>query len=210
MGGTPRGIDTEERAKAGRVRTRLAKEIEHIQSRRNLSSEGKRAQLAKVVVQARDELVRLRDAESARVAARRDELTRGLFGATRPDDSRVISLRDAADRASRVSSSEEAARLMNAAELNGDTVLLRVLAQECFQRSGNPLDPGWRNLFDQWAQQQPGGDGIVEELGVIADELNDTGHRLAREEAFGIPALPGELSGVNLRAHAALADIDGD
>lgn len=205
--GTLRGLNTEERAKAGRVRDRLTKEIEHIQSRRNLTVEGKRARLARAVVKAQDDLAQLRTDETKRVAARRDELTRDLFGTVRPDDNRVISLRDAADRASRVTSATEAERLMNLADLHGDTVLLRALARECVQRSGNPLESGWRTLFEQWAQQQPGGADTVAELGVIADEMSDAGHRIMRERAFGVPALPAELRGLgNLRALATQAD----
>jgi hypothetical protein len=202
-----RGIDTAERAKADRIRTGLTAEIAHIQSRRNLTAEGKRARLARAVVKAQDQLSQLRADEAKRVAARRDELHKDLFGAVSPDDSRVISIRDAADRAARVTNANEAAELMNRAEQNGDHVLLKALARECAQRSTNPLETGWRNLFDQWAQDQPGGTNTVDELSVIHDETTDPGYRIVRELAFGIPPLPGELRGVgNLRALAAEAD----
>ncbi|MGH3722035.1 MAG: hypothetical protein ACRDRI_24970 [Pseudonocardiaceae bacterium] len=204
----PRGIDTPERAKANKIRERLTKEIEHIDRQRNLTPQGRRARHAKAVVKARDELSHLRADEAQRVAQRRDELTKDLFGHVRPGDARIISIRDATDRASRVTDAKEAERLMNRAEMTGDEVLLQALARECAQRS-NPLEPAYGVLFQQWANEQPVGADTVDELSVIADEMNDTGHRLMRDRAFSITALPGDIRGIgNLRALATEADDD--
>lgn len=204
----PRGIDTPERVKANKIRERLAKEIEHIDHQRNLTPQGRRARHAKAVVTAQDQLSQLRAQEAQRITDRRDELTKDLFGAVRPNDSRVISLRDAADRASRVTTAKEAERLMNLAEMSGDKVLLQALARECAQRS-NPLEPAYGVLFQQWANEQPVGADTVDELSVIADEMSDTGHRLMRDRAFSITALPGDIRGIgDLRALAAEADDD--
>lgn len=205
---TPRGIDTPERDKAARIRDRLAKEIAHIDQQRDLSPAGRRARHAQAVVKAQDALSQLRADEAQRVADRRDELTKDLFGHVRPGDARVISIRDATDRASRVTDAKEAERLMNRAEMTGDEVLLQALARECAQRY-NPLEPAYGILFQQWASEQPAGADTVEELSVIADEMSDTGHRLMRDRAFSITALPGDIRGIgDLRALAAEADDD--
>ncbi|MEO7196003.1 MAG: hypothetical protein ABIZ05_14505 [Pseudonocardiaceae bacterium] len=202
---TPRSIDTPERNKAARIRDRLAKEIEHVDRRRDLSPAGRRARHAQAIVKAQDELSQLRADEAQRVADRRAELTKNLFGAVRPDDARIISIRDAADRSSRVADAKEAERLMNLAEMSGDEVLLQALARECAQRS-NPVEPDYGVLFQQWANEQPAGADTVDELSVIADEMSDTGHRLMRERAFAV-TLPDDIRGIgNLRALAAEAD----
>lgn len=210
---TPHGIDTPERAKAAKIRDRLACEVQHIRGQRNLTPQGRRARLAAAIVKAQGELATLRTDEAQRLAARRDELHGGLFGHVRPDDNRIISIRDAADRAARLTSADEAAALMNRAEETGDTVLLKAVARECAGRSSNVLETGWHELFHQWAAQQPGATEAVEELRVIADEQMDTGHHLARDHAFGIGPLPDDLRGVavgNLRSLAAGADGEGD
>jgi hypothetical protein len=207
MGGsTPGRIDTEQRAKADKVRARLAKEIERIQAQKNLTREGKQARLAQAVVNAQNQLAELRAAEAHDVSDRRDQIIKRLFGHTKPDDTRIISIRDAADRASRIKSAEEAAKLMNRAELNGDTVLLRALARECATRR-SPAEPAYNTLFEQWAEQQCGGPEALEELAVIGDETGDAGHRLNRERAFSVGLLPDEIRGVgNIKALAAHAD----
>jgi hypothetical protein len=202
-----KSITTSERDKAERIKNRVAKEIERIEAQRNLTAAGRQARLARAVVKAQDELTELRTAESQRVIGRRDELIRELFGNVSTTDSRIISIRDAQDRASRVTDAEEAARLMNLAEQNGDTVLLRALAQECAGRSGDPLNPTWGNLFTQWAQLQTDGADIVGELGLIGDELTDGEHRIRRDQAFSVTAVPDDLRGLgNLRSIAARAD----
>ncbi|MGH3548922.1 MAG: hypothetical protein ACRDQU_12590, partial [Pseudonocardiaceae bacterium] len=130
----------------------------------------------------------------------------------RPDDARVISLRDAADRASRITSSDEAERLMNVADQNGDHVLVKALARECAQRANPLAETGYSVLFHQWVAQQPGGADTVSELGVIADEQSshNLGHRMSREQAFSTGAvMPADLRGIgNLRALAAEADAE--
>jgi hypothetical protein len=208
LGTTPEGIDTEERRKAARNRERLAKETGHIQGQKNWNAVGKQAQLARAVVKAIDQNTQLGGADIGRVTGGEAGIKRGLFGHTRPDDSRIISIRDAADRAGRVKTPEEAAKLMNRAELHGDTVLLQALAWECAERR-NPVEPAWDVLFKTWAAQQPGGTEALDQLAIIDDELHDVGHRLLREHAFGVGPLPAELQGLSigdLRRLAAQAD----
>jgi len=209
---TPRGITTPERDQAARIRDRLATELAAIHSQRDLSDVGKQRRSARVVVKAQDQLKALQAAEAARVADREDALTRQLFasvgknsvtGAT--DATSVISARDAADRASRITSPKDAARLMDLADLHGDAVLLRALARECASR-GNPLEPEYRRLFRTWADRQEGAADAIAELDVINDERHALDHRLNREVAFGPGRLPDYLRGGNLHPLAAEAD----
>jgi hypothetical protein len=204
--GAPRTIDTPERAKADRIRSRYNAEIEQIRGQRNLSDAGRRARLAQAVIRAKADLDQLRAAESDRVTSRRDQIVRDFFGHVRPNDARIISIRDAETRAAQVKTPDEAAALMNDAEQNGDDVLLRALAKKCVRRR-NSLEPDWNNLFETWAAQQPGGPEALDELTLIGDETADTGHRILREHAFGLPALPKEIAGIgNLKTLADQAD----
>jgi hypothetical protein len=204
VGTTP--IVTPERGRADKVRARYNAEVEQIRGQRNLSDDGRRARLAEAVVKARADLDRLRAEEADRVTSRRDQIVRDFFGHVRPSDNRIISIRDAETRAVQVKTPDEAAALMNRAEQNGDDVLLRALARECAQRR-NPLETAWHNLFQTWAAQQPGGPEALDELTLIGEETTDTGHRILRERAFGLPALPKEIAGIgNLKTLANQAD----
>jgi hypothetical protein len=208
VGTTPEGIDTEERRKAARNRERLAKETGHIKGQKNWSAAGKKAQLARARVKAYDQNTQLDADDAACLTGGRAGIIRGLFGHTRPNDSRIISVRDAADRAARVKTPDDAAKLMNRAELHGDTVLLQALARECAERR-SPVEPAWDGLFKTWAAQQPGGTEALDQLAIIDDELHDVGHRILREHAFGVGPLPAELHGLSisdLRRLATQAD----
>lgn len=210
MGGTtPRaGINPEQRVETDRIRARLGKEVERIRAQKNLTREGKAAQLARAVDQAQDKLTELGTGETEDLLASDARITSDFFGHYRPDPTQIISIRDAADRAARIKNAEECAKLMNRAELHGDTVLLRALAQECAQRR-TPMEPAYGTLFEQWAEQQPGGPEALEQLAGINHELHDTGARLLRERAFSVGPLPEELRGVgNLKALAQQADAN--
>lgn len=212
MGTTPQGIgagiNPGKRAQADRVTARLAKETEHIQAQKNLDRKGREARLAAARLKAEADFKRLSADETDHVTGLWDQRIRGFFGYIRPDDSRIISIRDAADRAKLVKTPNECAALMNDCEESGDEVLLRALAKECAKRH-NPLEPAWGGLFRTWAEMQPDGTEALDDLAAIFAETTDVGHRLVRESAFGLPPLPKELVGYSntqLRALAAQAD----
>jgi hypothetical protein len=204
--GTPRGISSPERTKADKVRARYNAEIEQIRSQRNLSDAGRRARLAQAVIKAKADLEQLRATENEHITRRRDQILRNLFGHVHPNDARIVNIRSAEAIAAQVKTPHEAATLMNDAENNDDEVLLRILARKCVQRR-NPLEPDWNNLFETWAALQPGGPEALTELATIGDETTDTGHRILREHAFGLPSLPKEIAGIgNLKTLADQAD----
>ncbi|HET9255487.1 MAG TPA: hypothetical protein VFO16_09825 [Pseudonocardiaceae bacterium] len=200
---TPGRIDTEERRKADRVRQRLAKEVTAIQGQRNLTREGKRSRLAAAVVKAQAELGELRAAEAQRVTARREQCERELFGHVQPDDTRVISIRDAADRAAQIKDPEQMAAWMERVK-DHDEVLLQAFARECYTRR-NAAEPVWQRLVETWVRQTGRADA-AEELGIIRDETSDSGHRLTREAAFSVGLLPAEIHGVSNSQLRSLAD----
>jgi len=204
---TLRQADTPERQRAAKIRRALAEQIEELRRQKNLDPKGRAARMAKAIEDAKAKLAGLRQAETDRLTSRRDELTKKLFGNTRPDDSRIHSIRDARERAAKVKTSDAMAEAMNLAEMDSDTVLLRAYAQECARRSNNPLERGWGTLFHQWADSQYGGSDTVAELHGIDTELTDPSHTLVRDSVFGVGVLPEEIRGYgNVPALAAQAD----
>ncbi len=209
MGGsTPQGIPSEERTKAARNKIRLDKEVEHLRTQKNLDHPGRRARIAAAFRSTTVQNSQLLATERDRLSERADQIIREKLGHIKPGDSRIISIRDAADRASQVTTPKDTAKLMNLAEHNGDDVLLTALARECAQRR-NPLEPDWWGLFATWMEQKPDGADTLRELATLQVEENDSGHRIIRENAFGVPR-PAELAGLSnsqIEALAAQADV---
>ncbi len=198
-------IEMPERNQAANIREALGREVQYLRKQRNLSREGRQAQIAKAVVRAQAKLAELRRAETQRLTERKDQLTKKLFGQTRPDDTKILLIRDASDRAAKIVKVADMEEAMNRAEMTGDPVLLKALAQECARRSNDPLQSGWGTLFQQWANAEYGANDAVEELGAIAAE-GDSTHRMHRDHAFSVGALPAEVQTGNLKALAAQAD----
>ena len=199
-------IEMPERNQAAKIREALGREVQYLRNQRNLTREGKQARIAAAIVKAQAKLAELRQAETQRLTERKDQLTKKLFGQTRPDDAKILLIRDASDRAAKIGKVADMEEAMNRAEMAGDSVLLKALAQECARRSNDPLQSGWGTLFQQWANAEYGANEAVEELGAIAAE-GDSTHRMHRDHAFSVGALPEEVRGVgNLKALADQAD----
>ena len=199
-------IEMSERNQAAKIREALGREVQDIRNQRNLTREGKQARVAAAIVKAQAKLAELRQAETQRLTERKAQLTKKLFGQTRPDDTKILLIRDASDRAAKIGKVADMEEAMNRAEMAGDSVLLKALAQECARRSNDPLQSGWGTLFQQWANAEYGANEAVEELGAIAAE-GDSTHRMHRDHAFSVGALPEEVRGVgNLKALADQAD----
>lgn len=198
-------IEMPERNQAAKIREALGREVQHLRNQRNLDREGRKARVAKAVVRAQAKLAELRQAETQRLTERKDQLTKKLFGQTRPDDAKILLIRDASDRAAKIGKVADMEEAMNRAEMTGDPVLLKALAQECARRSNDPLQSGWGTLFQQWANAEYGASDAVEELGAIAAE-GDSTHRMNRDHAFSVGALPAEVQTGNLKVLAEQAD----
>ena len=198
-------IEMPERNQAAKIREALGQEVQFIRNQRNLTREGKQARIAAAIVKAQAKLAELRQAETQRLTERKDQLTKKLFGQTRPDDAKILLIRDASDRAAKIGKVADMEEAMNRAEMAGDSVLLKALAQECARRSNDPLQSGWSTLFQQWANAEYGANDAVEELGAIAAE-GDSTHRMNRDHAFSVGALPVEVQTGNIKALANQAD----
>lgn len=185
-----------ERQQAARIKQVLNQQVERLRAQKNLTREGRAARIAQAVVKAKDQLRELGETEAQRVLTRQNQLAKKLFGHHKPDPTQVISIRDAQDRVSKIEKSEDMAALMNRADRNGDHVLLKVAAQECAARSGNPLaDQGWNALFHTWIGQQHYGPETTAELRDIDTELTNPTHRMLREQTFNVSTLPEEIRG---------------
>jgi hypothetical protein len=117
----------------------------------------------------------------------------------------VIGYRDALDRASALTSPEQAAQLMTQARMVGDEPLGRAVAMQALDKAmscGLVGGQAWAEIVNDWASTQPAHvDEALTELG----SLHDAPAGIARSMAYSL-ATPSELDGRNITTLAAAAD----
>lgn len=154
-----------------------------------LAPEYRKRQAAKIRVTAQQELA----AAAKAIAAEHERKLRGaqnkLFGMADNGaalDQARIAHRDAAERASRCETYEQAAALLNRAQINGDSQLAAAVVQES-------ADRGWFGLADQWAADNPSVTATYREYRQLASR-DDRLFRMVASAA--VPPAPPELNGL--------------
>ena len=179
-------MDLHERQRAETIRAQYTAAEKTLRADADLSDDGRSRRLAEAWVKARKELDGLRESETARLASRERELERRLFGLPSSDGAEAISIRDAQDRASRITRSDEAAALLERAERNGDQALARAVAHHAIQQSRTaPTREAvgqWDNVAGAFLDARPQYADVVEELAQI--------ERLGAREVFSPFSLP--------------------
>ncbi|WP_461164944.1 hypothetical protein [Arthrobacter sp. R4-81] len=151
---------TREATEAEKIRTEQRDSIEAIRANRNLSPEGKKAQIARVHLQAKNEITKLERQEAGNRKARINDIRKQVFGLTGYQSAQdVISYRDAQDRVAGLGTQDEqkAMALYDRAELSGDSILAAALVNRA-------LEAGWLNLANTYIEANPYKGAMVEEL----------------------------------------------
>ncbi|MEZ0355498.1 hypothetical protein [Mycobacterium sp. SA01] len=175
-------------ARIAAVQQRLSAALNDIRSNTAYSDKGRKAEMARATLAARQEAARLKDGFIADRNARREALERRLFGIIgSASATETLSMRDARTRAKGITNSEDAQAELRLANQAGDTFLARAITQVAFNK-------GWRDVVDTFAATAPPG------AATALEELNNipSGPRTntADELTFRIQA-PTELLGVN-------------
>ncbi|MFF9168297.1 MULTISPECIES: hypothetical protein [unclassified Streptomyces] len=186
------------------INERLAAEVASINGRRSLSDQAKQIAIARAYRNARDQILGMRQAELDRVTTERARLSRKLFGHEGEADAQtVIVRRDAADRAAKLTSPEEAQAALQRAEANGDTHLAQAIAGQSYAN-------GWSSVVQSWIQANPQAATTNEQLAQLPDP-NDGMWKLQQAVTYSV-AQPTELGGMPDYQVDRLADtvLDGD
>ena len=202
-------IQQSERAR--QIQNRLRDRVADVRSRKDLSGEGRRRQIAKAKDEADKAMRKLRVENEAARQQREETLLRRLFGNTAARDATsVVSFRDAQDRAERLVKPDEAAELLARARRSGDNLLARAVGMRALDQARSAL-PGasveWATVLDRWAQDEPPAvDEALTELGAI-HQANSSPNRAMESTTYTI-ATPAELRGHNVTLLARQADKD--
>ncbi|QSZ54496.1 hypothetical protein RI444_07650 [Paenarthrobacter sp. AT5] len=191
---------TAEALSAEKLRADQRQQIEAIRANRNLSPEGKRAQIASVYLRAKKEVAKLEQQEATARANRIHSLRKSVFGLGLGYQSAqdMISYRDAQDRVASLGHDDEdkASQLLDRAELSGDTVLASAVVNRA-------LEAGWVNVANAYIEAHPHYGSMVEELWDLnqASPENETNIGKAFENSFAFHLeKPHEIGHLNMES----------
>jgi hypothetical protein len=192
-----------------KIRERLTAELADIRSRKDLSEDGRRRQLARVKARADQEVRDLARANREALETRKQELVADLVAnPTAHNSESNMSYRAARAQAATLRTPGEAAALLREARMARDGHLERAVAMWALDRAmGEPAGSGkWAGVVNEWSQHQPSKvDEALTELSEIQHQTRDTTSRIASGMRYALPPIP-ELAGQNVARLAQEAD----
>lgn len=139
------------RKRAEQVRNQYERAVRDVNNDTSLSDSGKRERISELHNAAKEKMQNLRQSETKLVEDYKQQLARELFGlspATSSNPNEIIAYRDAQDRASRITSGDEAEQLLKTAELSDDKSLISAILARAFTE-------GWISIIDKYTADRP-------------------------------------------------------
>lgn len=115
---------------------------------RRLTPEGLRIEKGRAYIEARDRMNALRDRFRADVNSTRSRLERQLYGANSTDPASIVAMRDAQDRAAKLTNDANAKAAWETAQWSGDTGLQKAIAAQASRR-------GWSETMAAHTTEHP-------------------------------------------------------
>lgn len=139
------------REEMARIQGRLNDSVAATRSNRGLTDQGKRAEMARLVRQARTQRNQLKNEFITKREARRERLERVLFG--NPDGAtpeQIMLMRDSRDRAAKLDGPNDAATHLALAQQAGDDYMAKAIAAVAARH-------GWNDIINTYADRAPAG-----------------------------------------------------
>jgi len=143
--------ETPDGRRAVQIQNNFQDAVQRIRANDHLTPEGKKEQIAAEYHSASNALGAIKDSFSSAKTLRTHVLRRDLFGNTDTSDAQTaISFRDAQDRVSSLGQfdQEKALKLLDQAEISGDTVMVKALMQQAIEHS-------WDQVANIYAEKHP-------------------------------------------------------
>lgn len=140
--------ETPDGQRAGQIQANYNAALERIRSDAHLTPEGKKEQIVAEYRSASNAINAIKGSFNNAKILKTHVLRRDLFGSTITDAQTAISFRDAQDRVGSLADQEEALKLLDQAELSGDTVMVKALMQQAVERS-------WKEVANSYAEKHP-------------------------------------------------------
>ncbi|KZF00881.1 hypothetical protein A2J03_09860 [Rhodococcus sp. EPR-157] len=170
------------RAEAAGVIDEYSRTQDEVSRDPNLTDTGKREHLAPIHESTSEKLKALRQQEKDVVRAKRENLERSVFGlpaGSASDPARLVSFRDAQDRANRLTDRDEAEQAYKSALRSDDSVLAQAIL-------GQALTRGWSNVTSDYLERNPQSRADLVDLKAIREYEQNT---LAASVHYSMPSL---------------------
>lgn len=131
--------ETPDGQRAGQIQANYTAALERIRSDAHLTPEGKKEQIVAEYRSASNAINAIKDSFNSAKILKTHVLRRDLFGSTITDAQTAISFRDAQSRVGSLEDQKEALKLLDQAELSGDTVMIKALMQRAVEESWNQV-----------------------------------------------------------------------
>jgi hypothetical protein len=170
-------------ARVDSIQRQLDEHLDAIRGQRSFSDAGRKTEMAKSVLAARAHVEEMKSEFVAEREARREGLSRIVFGNTYElEGSDVIVNRDAQDRAAQLATADDAKAMLRRATQNGDDSLARAVAEAAFNHK-------WFEVAQDYAEQT-GKEGALD---LLVEAQNQPHAKLGDAVVFRIKN-PEELS----------------
>jgi len=185
---TPAGVERDlrsalagfhERAAAVKDAHRAARK--EIQEDVNASEHGKRTRLDTLNGLTKSKLDDIKKEQLEYVSGVRDRLERELLGHQPSDANSVLLRRDAADRARKLSTEEDALAVLSDAARSGDHTLMDAVGYRA-------RNSGWTDALDAYREARPESADAATALATVEGLSTDGGYNLATSMAYTMPA----------------------
>lgn len=182
------------------IRTDLQAEVDRICANVNYSRDGLIHEIAKAILDHRQQAIELRDEFVATSEATRRKLAQKLFGLpSGADAATVLSFRDAEDRAAKITNPEELAPLLARAIGKGDQSMAKAIAAHADAH-------GWTDIAATWAADTGQADAYTELTSLPSGTNFSTA--VALVFSVGVPNLPPELAAIIRTAAPSVLTAD--
>jgi hypothetical protein len=152
-------------------------------------------------IAARGDIAQIRQADAVATERRGEAITRRLFGDLgKVTGEAALSLRDAWSAAREIKTPEQAAELLNQAQITGDVVLSKAILSRCLAGGDEPADAvtrgafgapdRWKILVGQYSEAYPESAPLISELTALTADEPGFLDQVSDHEAHDIPVPP--------------------
>ncbi|MFK4023140.1 hypothetical protein [Streptomyces albogriseolus] len=190
--------------KADEIRGYYKQGLQQIRGDRHMHPDRRRIEVAQLYATTQAALKQVRDQQAKTDRETFAKLERQLWGyddvrATAPDRATIdTAIRDAQDRAAKLTKPEQAARALAEAEQAGDSVLARAIAHQAHQRD-------WDDVVGDYLATRPTAAERYQQAGEIYLR-NNTPAGAVSHSFIGALGKPEELSGLDDKTIQSMAD----
>ncbi|RSS16637.1 hypothetical protein [Streptomyces sp. WAC08401] len=191
-------------SKATKIHNLYKQGLQQIRGTRNIHPDAQRVEIARLYTPTRQSLTKVKTDQAKTDQATFTKLERQLWGydlerATAGDRASIDhTIRDAQDRAAKLTKADHATKALAQAEQAGDSILARAIAKRAH-------DMDWDDVLHDYLASRPQAAEKYQQAGAIWQRYNDTGAHMQDSMQYVVHK-PDELRGLDDKAIQSMVD----